>query len=82
LGVTPWRRWCRIREVEIALDLTDGYVDVVGKGYDAVIRLKPLKGSVLIARTLVPYQLIACAAPAYLAARGAPRIPADLAEHD
>ncbi|MEI9987503.1 MAG: LysR substrate-binding domain-containing protein [Aliidongia sp.] len=70
------------RQVEIALDLTDRYVDVVGEGYDAVIRLGPLKDSELIARSLKPYQLIACAAPAYLAARGTPRMPADLVEHD
>lgn len=70
------------REVEIALDLTDRFVDVVGEGYDAVIRLGPLKDSELIARALAPYQLIACASPAYLAARGTPRTPAELLEHD
>ena len=69
-------------QVEIMLDLTDRYVDVVGEGYDAVIRLGALKDSELVARALVPYQLIACAAPAYLAARGSPRVPADLESHD
>ncbi|MDQ0390717.1 LysR family transcriptional regulator [Labrys monachus] len=69
-------------QVEIALDLTDRYVDVVGEGYDAVIRLGPLRDSGLTARALLPYRLIACASPGYLAARGMPRTPADLAAHD
>ncbi|QIB36335.1 LysR family transcriptional regulator [Ancylobacter pratisalsi] len=69
-------------QVEIALDLTDRYVDVVGEGYDAVIRLGPLKDSELTSRALVPYQLIACASPGYLATRGTPRTPADLVAHD
>ncbi|MFG1425969.1 LysR family transcriptional regulator [Roseixanthobacter glucoisosaccharinicivorans] len=69
-------------QVEIALDLTDRYVDVVGEGYDAVIRLGPLKDSELTSRALVPYQLIACASPSYLATRGTPRTPADLVGHD
>jgi DNA-binding transcriptional LysR family regulator len=69
-------------QVEVALDLTDRYVDVVGEGYDAVIRLGPLKDSELITCALVPYQLIACASPAYLATRGTPRTPADLVAHD
>ncbi len=69
-------------QVEVALDLTDRYVDVVGEGYDAVIRLGPLKDSELTSRALAPYKLIACASPGYLAARGALRTPADLSEHD
>ncbi len=69
-------------QVEVALDLTDRYVDVVGEGYDAVIRLGPLRDSELIARALAPYRLIACASPAYLAARGTPRAPADLMAHE
>jgi DNA-binding transcriptional LysR family regulator len=69
-------------QVEVALDLTDRYVDVVGEGYDAVIRLGRLKDSGLISRALIPYRLIACAAPGYLAAHGTPRTPADLTAHE
>jgi DNA-binding transcriptional LysR family regulator len=69
-------------QVEITLDLTDRYVDIVGEGYDAVIRLGPLKDSRFIARALMPYRLIACASPTYLAAHGMPQTPADLAAHE
>jgi DNA-binding transcriptional LysR family regulator len=68
--------------VEIALTLTDRYVDIVKEGYDAVIRLGPLKDSTLTARALTPYQLIACASPTYLAEHGVPSSPEDLSTHE
>ena len=72
----------RFPEVSVELTLTDRVVDLAEEGYDAVIRISPLKDSGLIARALKPYQLIACAAPAYLAERGTPQVPADLAGHE
>jgi DNA-binding transcriptional LysR family regulator len=68
--------------VEVELNLTDRYVDIVGEGYDAVIRLGPLKDSALISRALSPYRLIACASPAYLAEHGTPLTPEDLSTHE
>lgn len=68
--------------VEVELTLTDRYVDVVAEGYDAVIRLGPLKDSGLAARTLAIYRLLACASPAYLAQYGAPASPEELAAHE
>ena len=69
-------------QVEVELVLDDRYVDFVDEGYDAVLRLGPLKNSALLFRALAPHRLIACAAPAYLARRGRPAHPADLAAHD
>ncbi len=69
-------------EVEVELALDDRYVDLVDEGYDAVLRLGPLKDSALHARALAPHRLIACAAPAYLARRGTPMLPDELAAHD
>ncbi|WP_048430465.1 LysR family transcriptional regulator [Methylobacterium indicum] len=68
-------------EVEVDLSLTDRMVDLVEEGFEAVIRLGPLTDSSLIARPLAPYRLVACAAPAYLAAHGAPDSPEALAGH-
>ncbi len=68
--------------VEVELTLNDRYVDVVDEGYDVVIRLGPLKDSNLVARVLRPFHLVACASPAYLAARGTPLTPHDLAGHE
>jgi len=69
-------------EVEIDLTLTDRYVDLIGEGFDAAIRLGPLVDSSLVARALVPYRLVACAARAYLERHGMPSAPADLAHHE
>lgn len=69
-------------QVEIDLHLTDRYIDLVEEGYEAAFRIGPLADSSLTARPLAPYRLIACAAPAYLAARGTPRVPADLEQHE
>ncbi|WP_138469372.1 LysR family transcriptional regulator [Poseidonocella sp. HB161398] len=68
--------------VEVDLSLTDRLADPTEEGFEAVIRIGPLADSGLIARPLAPYRLIACAAPAYLAANGTPQTPQDLAGHD
>lgn len=67
--------------LEIELTLTDRYVDIVGDGYDAVLRLGPIGDTSLAARELVSHDQIACASPAYIAEHGAPRTPADLDRH-
>ena len=69
-------------EVSVELTLADRYVDLIEEGYDAAIRLGPLPDSTLLARTLAPHRLIACAAPAYLARRGMPEMPEALVAHD
>ncbi len=69
-------------DVEIDLHLTDRFVDLVEEGYEAAFRIGPLATTGLTARPLAPYRLVACAAPAYLAARGVPLLPADLEQHE
>lgn len=69
-------------DVTVRLTLNDRVVDLVDEGYDCVFRVGPLTDSTLIARGLRPLELIVCAAPSYLKARGTPTVPADLTEHD
>jgi len=69
-------------EVEIDLVLSDRFVDLVEEGYEAVFRIGPLSNSGLIARTLLPHRLVACASPAYLSERGTPATPSDLKGHE
>lgn len=69
-------------DVTVRLTLSDRLVDLVDEGYDCVFRVGPLADSSLIARKLRPFRYGACASPAYLAARGAPAAPGDLAGHD
>jgi DNA-binding transcriptional LysR family regulator len=69
-------------DVEVDLHLTDRFVDLVEEGYEAAFRIGPLATTGLTARPLAPYRLVVCAAPAYLAVRGTPQCPADLAQHE
>lgn len=65
-------------QVDVILHLQDRFVDLVEEGMDLAIRIGRLPDSDLVARTLGECQLMACAAPAYLARSGAPRRPEDL----
>lgn len=68
-------------EMEIDLSLSDRLVDPLEEDIDIMIRIGELADSSMIARPLRPYRLIACASPDYLAARGVPHTPAELAQH-
>ncbi|MGL4242856.1 MAG: LysR family transcriptional regulator [Beijerinckiaceae bacterium] len=70
------------REVSIDLNLTDGYIDLVAQGLDFAIRYGALADSSLKVRSLGENRRVVCAAPAYIAAHGAPEHPDDLAHHD
>lgn len=68
-------------EVELELELSDRLVNVIDEGFDAVMRIGEVDDSRLVMRKLNGYrhQLVGC--PAYLAARGTPEHPNDLARH-
>lgn len=70
--------------VEIDLDLTDRYVDLIAEGVEAAFRIgEPgvADSTSLVVRPLRPYQLLVCASPAYLQAHGTPVHPSDLSSH-
>lgn len=69
-------------EVTVELGLNDRYVDLLEERWDMAMRIGKLADSSLIARKLADARLNICASPAYLAARGTPRTPADLIGHD
>jgi DNA-binding transcriptional LysR family regulator len=68
--------------VQVELVLNDQQVDLVAGGFDVGIRggSQPPEG--MVARTLCALDPILVASPAYLAARGSPASPADLAQHE
>ncbi|WP_437993908.1 LysR family transcriptional regulator [Sorangium sp. So ce145] len=72
----------RYPDVRINLTLRDQHVDPVAEGLDLLVRIGPLGDSSLVARRLGASRLVHCAAPSYIARRGAPATPADLAGHD
>ncbi|CAN7355539.1 LysR family transcriptional regulator [Rhizobium sp. LjRoot98] len=69
-------------DVSFDLVLTDHVVDLMEDRTDVAIRAGPLKSSALMARKLGTVKLHIAAAPAYLARKGMPSHPDDLAVHD
>ena len=68
--------------VEVELALSSRNVDLISSATDVAIRVGLQSDSSLIARKLADVPRVLVAAPAYLAARGTPEAPADLADHD
>lgn len=68
-------------DVAIEAHYADRYADLVAEGFDAAIRLGDLGDSRLVATRLARNRRVLCAAPSYLAARGSPSKPGDLAHH-
>jgi len=68
-------------EVRVELTLNNRVFDLLDEGYDLVLRTGTLPDSGLIARSLAPYRLVACASPEYIAWKGTPTHPEDLASH-
>lgn len=66
-------------DLNIDLELSDEFVDILAGNYDLVIRIGELKDSRLVARRLAPVRRVLCAAPGYLDRVGRPQTIADLA---
>ena len=69
-------------ETQVELVLADRNLDLVEEGIDIALRIGQLAESRLLARRVGQVGQIVVASPDYLAARGTPRKPADLTEHD
>lgn len=71
-------------KLQVQLHVTDRFVDLIQEGFDIALRshFGPLPDSDLMARPIHREAIGLVAAPAYLAARGRPAAPEDLAGHD
>jgi len=69
-------------DVRIELTLNDRNLDLIEEGLDLAVRIGGLPDSTLIARQVGSVRRVVVASPRYIAARGMPRIPSDLAKHD
>lgn len=82
--VTPLALKFMREHPDVTLDLSfdDRYVNLVEQGVDVALRMGRLADSALGARYLGTNPWLTAAAPEYLARRGAPATPAELAQHD
>ncbi|CAH0356216.1 LysR family transcriptional regulator [Aquabacterium sp. CECT 9606] len=69
-------------EVGMTLNLSDRLVDLVNEGFDCAIRVGDMPDSSLISVRLADNRRLCVASPDYLARRGRPAVPADIARHD
>ena len=70
------------RGATVDLMVSDQALDLVEHGIDLAIRISNTLDSALIARRLSVCRSVLCATPAYLASRGTPTGPGDLAMHE
>lgn len=69
-------------QVRLEVRFDDRYVDIIGEGYDAAVRVGVMRSSTLVSRKIAGRRSLLCAAPDYLKRRGTPRNPDQLAKHD
>ena len=72
----------RFPAIHVKLSCSNRTLDLGDDGYDLGIRITATPGQNLVARKLAVNRKVLCAAPAYLARRGTPRVIADLAGPD
>jgi DNA-binding transcriptional LysR family regulator len=68
-------------DLRIQLLLEDRYSDLIAEGIDVALRIGTLEDLTLVARRLCSIERVFSAAPSYVAERGVPRTPQDLANH-
>jgi DNA-binding transcriptional LysR family regulator len=61
---------------------SDRFIDLVGEGFDATVRVGYLADSSLVARRIAPLRGKYVASPDYIQAHGAPRTPEELLQHE
>jgi DNA-binding transcriptional LysR family regulator len=73
----------RYPQIRLDLRMTDRFVDVVAEGVDVAIRVAAgmPRDSSLTTRKIASFRNLLVASPGYLALRGTPQVPADLARH-
>lgn len=83
LLVPVWQRLLeRYPEIRLDLVLSNELADMVAQGADLAIRVGDMPDSSLQQRRLGQVRVLLVASPAYLARRGVPKTPEDLADHD
>jgi DNA-binding transcriptional LysR family regulator len=72
----------RYTDMRFDVELSDRAVDLVDERFDAAVRIGAIGSQNLIGRMVGLTRMVCCATPAYLARRGEPKRPEDLAGHE
>ncbi len=72
----------RYPRVTLEFLVTNQLVNLIGDNVDIALQAGQLNDSTLVARKIVDLTQVVCASPKYLANRGRPMKPSDLARHD
>jgi LysR family transcriptional activator of dmlA len=72
----------RYPAMDVWLELLDRRVDLIGESFHLDIRAGEVTEQALIGHLIARNSRILCAAPSYLKKHGAPKTPADLANHE
>jgi len=68
--------------IQLEIDFSDEGVDMVARGYDVAVRTGEINDSRLNTRVLTRSAQVTVASPDYIARRGRPETPQELAHHD
>jgi DNA-binding transcriptional LysR family regulator len=69
-------------ELRVEAELSDRVFDLVEERIDVAVRMTDAPPPSMVARRVGDDERVFCASPAYLASRGTPESPADLARHE
>ena len=68
-------------DIQMELDLSNRRVDLIGEGFDLVLRVGALPDSSLVSKKVGNVRAVMVASPEYLANQGTPGLPEDLQGH-
>ena len=77
-----WSFQARYPDIELDLLLSDTQTDFIADRIDISFRNGRMEDSQIIARQIVPMQMLLCASPDYAKSRGLPQSLDDLAQHE
>lgn len=72
----------KYNELELSLNFSDQFVDIISDGYDLAVRIGDLPDSNLITQKLCSDQRVIVASPDYIKRHGNPKTPNDLLQHN
>lgn len=77
-----WDFQAKYPDIEIELLLSDAASDFTSDRIDVSFRDGRLEDSQIVAKQIVPMQMLVCASPEYVARHGVPKTPDELMQHD